>query len=144
MKIIMLLIYFIVVVFTATPLSAQSADVEPFSDIEIQDTVILPYLNALKNGEVNEIKKYISAAMYNEYKTLLEQNKEYPKFLRNYYKNAKFSVVRASEIDGEVEFDVLIEFPNGSQSIRTLSVSQDNNIDKAAPDDNRWRISVKP
>ena len=140
----MLLIYFIVVVFTATSLSAQSADVDPFSDIEIQDTVILPYLNALKNGEVNEIKKYISAAMYNEYKTLLEQNKEYPKFLRNYYKDAMFSVVRVSEIGGEVDFEVLIEFSDGSQSISTLSVSQEKNVDNAAPDNNRWRISAKP
>lgn len=136
-------IYFIVVVFIATPSSAQSAEVEPFSDIEIQNAVILPYFQALKNGAVNEIKKYLSTAMYNEYKSLLEQNKEYPEFLRNYYKDATFSVVRVSEIADEFEFDVQIEFPNGSQSISTLSVSQEKNVDNAVPDDNRWRISVK-
>ena len=144
MKNIILLIFLLVVVSTATPCVAQSAGADPISDIEIQDAVILPYFQALKNGAVNEIKKYLSTAMYNEYKSLLEQNKEYPAFLRNYYDNATFSVVRTSEIDGAFEFDVRIEFPNGSQSISTLSVSQEKNVDNAVPDDNSWRISAKP
>lgn len=144
MKNIIVLIYFFVVVFAATPPNAQSADGEPFPDIEIQEAVILPYFEALKNGDVNKLKRYLSAAMVNEYKTLLEQNKEYPQFLRDYYENATFSVVRASEIDGQIEFDVLVEFPNGSQSISTLRVLEEKNVDETLPDKRNWRINIKP
>jgi len=112
--------------------------------VEIQDIVIFPFFKALENGDVNEIRQYLSADMYNEYRTLLEENKEYPQFLRNYYRGAKFSMIDASEVDGEVEVDIIIEFPNGSQSINKLRVSKEMGGDKTIRDKKGWRISTNP
>jgi hypothetical protein len=143
MKNILLFTIFIVAVLVPTLCGAQSTGGNPISAIEIQDAVILPYFKALKNGHVKELKKYLSTEMYNEYETLLEQNKEYPEFLRNYYKDAEFGVVSVSEIEDDFEFDINIEFSDGSQSISTLSVSQEKNGDGSPSDNNRWRIRVK-
>jgi hypothetical protein len=59
----------------------------------------------------------------------LEENPEYPKFLRSYYQGANISILKAIEVDAEDEFDVLIEFPNGTQSIIKLIASEETNGD---------------
>ena len=141
MKKFILPICFIAVALLSTPSIAQPVDMADSVGLEIQDAVVLPFFEALKNGDVNEIKQYLSTRMYNEYKTLLEQNKEYPEFLRNYYRDATFSIASASKIDGEIEVDVIIEFPNNSQSVSKLIVSEETQRDAAIPGKQRWRIN---
>jgi uncharacterized protein YktA (UPF0223 family) len=106
-KLISPIVLLISVALISTLSYSQDTDSVYSDEIDMENTVILPFLNALKNGDVKKIKNYLSTDTYNEYKKLLEENKEYPKFLRDYYKDAKFRVVRASsEVEGEVEFEV--------------------------------------
>ena len=51
-----------------------------------------PCFEALKNGDVSSIKLCMSEGMYKRYKVLLENNKDYPEFLRNYYRGVDFWV----------------------------------------------------
>ncbi|MDL1980237.1 MAG: hypothetical protein LWX02_01930 [Deltaproteobacteria bacterium] len=106
----------------------SNAEEMPLSDSlyeEIKKDVIHPFFKSLKDGDINAIKLHLSSAIYNEYKRLLEENKDYPQFLRDYYQDAKFRTERAKEIDGDVVVDVVIEFPNGSRIQNILRLSEE-------------------
>jgi hypothetical protein len=141
MKKFILLIPFVVVALASMPSRGQDGVSVGSSHLEIQNAVILPFCMALKNGAVGEFRKYLSNNLYNEYKSLLEENTEYPEFLRSYYKGANIHVLKAFERDGEIEFNVLIEFSGGTQSISALRVSEETNGDEATESKNRWKIS---
>ena len=137
-----LLAVLIVFSLISTPSMGQDTGLADSEYKEIQDTVIFPFFKALKKGDVNEIKRHLSSDTYNEYKRLLEENKEYPKFLRDYYKDAKFSVVRASsEVDDEIEFKVFVEFPNGSEIVNQYKVAKEMNVNGAMRGQKKWRIT---
>ena len=108
--------------------------------VEIQDGAILPFFTALKDGDINAIKRYVSSDMYSKYKRLLEDNKEYPKFLRDYYRGAKFRMERTTKNDSHVVVDVMIEFPNGYRSINKLRVLKEKNGLQSRNRSKRWRI----
>jgi hypothetical protein len=67
----------------------------------------------LKKGDIDTIKKYISGDFYGKSKVLLEQNKGYPKFLRNYYKNATFNIKHVEKINDEIFVEIEITLENG-------------------------------
>lgn len=141
MKNLIFLIHFIAIAFTVVPANAQNAGSAGSLQLEIQDTVVYPFFMALKNGNVESFKTFFSVDMYNENKRLLEENTEYPEFLRSYYQGTDISVLKAVKVDGEVEYDVLIKFPNGSQSISKLRVSEEANVDKTINEKKKWKIS---
>ena len=107
---------------------------------EIQNGAVLPFFTALKNGDINGIKQHISSDMYTKYKRLLEDNKEYPKFLRKYYQGAKFSMGRTTEVDNHVEVDVTIEFPDGHRSIKQMRVYKNTSGFQDRNGSNRWKV----
>lgn len=69
------------------------------------------YFRALKTGDVDALKPYLPDEVYNKHKALLENNKEYPAFLRNYYKDIKYGVSDVQVIDGEVTVSFFMAFP---------------------------------
>jgi hypothetical protein len=71
---------------------------------------------ALKNGEVDEIKQYLSDDMYEKRRVLLEQNREYPAFLREYYAGAQFSVVEAIREGDDILVGIMINFAGGHRT----------------------------
>ncbi len=107
---------------------------------EIQDGAILPFFTALKNGDINAIKRYVSSEMYMKYKRLLEDNKEYPKFLRDYYRGAKFRMERTTRIDNHAVVDVMIEFPDGRRSIKKMRVLKKRSGLQGRNRSKSWRI----
>jgi hypothetical protein len=134
-----LLIYLIMSALISTPSVAKETAVSDPADIEIRQSVLLPFFEALKNGDLHTVSQYLSTDMYNEYKKLLKENKQYSKFLRNYYRGAKFSMLKALNVGDEFEVDIIIEFPNGSQSICKWRVWEEGDGDVK-----RWQISDKP
>lgn len=93
---------------------------------DMDSGTFLPLFNALKHGNVEVIKCYIAGDMYRQTKVLLEENKGYPQFLRNFYKGANFSVERAITAEDDIIADVVIEFPHGSKSSTRLRLNKDN------------------
>jgi len=59
-------------------------------DTKILETVEL-YTQALKAGDVEEIKKLLGGRLYEKKRALLEENTEYSGWLKQYYAGASFS-----------------------------------------------------
>lgn len=90
------------------------------------DTVI-QFFKASKNGDTKTIKQLISGSFYNQRKVLLEQNKEYPNFLREYYRGAELQMGNIiMEEDGTIGVvDMGIQFPDGKVNTTKLLLKQD-------------------
>lgn len=123
------------------PATGQNTHFKKTEIITIQNTVLLPFLEALKKGDTKEIKKYLSSDTYKEYKRLLEENKKYPEFLRNYYKDADFSVLDVSgNVDEGIVYEVMIEFPNGSTMVSDYKIKEYQE-DMGKQKQKKWRIT---
>lgn len=61
---------------------------------EPTDTVVKFY-EAAKDGDIKTMKRLVAGPFYNSRKVLLEKNKGYPKFLREYYEGIEAQVVYA-------------------------------------------------
>ncbi len=108
------------------PMYAQQIPVSDTLYAEIVNGTVLPYFNALKDGDVGAIKKYIAGRLYQKYKVLLEQNTEYPAYLRNYYQGAEFRIGKAAMIDNDVIVEVTSDYPNGRSNNGKLVLWKDN------------------
>lgn len=91
---------------------------------EIRTTTFSPLFRALKRGDVDTIKKYISEEMYNEYKVLLEENKDYPDFLRNFYRGAKFRRNKIVQVNNNIVADIVIKYKNGESNLTKLQLKK--------------------
>lgn len=100
---------------TSCPLFAEGGLIVNLEsqNLSAEEEVLHPFFMALKNGEVDEIKQYLSDDMYEKRRVLLEQNKEYPAFLREYYAGAQFSVVEAVREGDDILVGIMINFAGG-------------------------------
>ncbi len=106
----------------------------------IMNQTVLPFCEALKNGNVNLIKMYISEDLFEKNKVLLEQNKKYPEFLRNYYKGVKFQIGKIVEIDDKMTFNIVIECPNGDCNHSKLQLRKARNSSLQGDKLETWKI----
>lgn len=92
----------------------------------IQEQVLLPFFEALKTGNVSEIKKHMSPSLYEQNRVLLEENADYPDFLRSYYRDVRFSVVKAETgiAEEDIFVHVALKFSDGRNSVNELKVSK--------------------
>jgi len=88
----------------------------------------LLYFKALQDGDINTIKQFLSHDIYYKNRVLLEQNKSYSEFLRNYYKNIVFKVKKIVANNNFYIVHVAMQSANGKQSIIHLRLqpSMDN------------------
>jgi len=102
-----------------------------------EDDQITQVLNnlfdALRSGDTGTLKRLFDGEMYTNNKTLLEQNMEYPDFLRNYYQGAIFTITEITPNGEGVMAGFTVLFTNGSeQTIHMLLTKKD--------EPNRWFI----
>src|SRR3990172_8093993 len=90
----------------------------------VKSKIFVPLFRAYKNGDVDAIKEYISDDMYEKNKVLLEQNKEYPDFLRNFYRDAIFQIKKVVKSEEIVFVDVIVSFPGGYQSTAKFQLEE--------------------
>lgn len=94
----------------AAPLNGQQLSVDdPVLFSEIRDSTLTPFLSALKDGDVQVLRLYLSDDIYeNEYKRLFESNENYPVFLREFYDGVYFEVrdITLQDNIGTAEIDV--------------------------------------
>jgi hypothetical protein len=96
-------------------INTQIAQSNDKSYAQIVDETLLPYFEALKNGDVASIKHCIAGKMLQRYRVLLDQNKAYPDFLRNYYQGVDFSIAAVQLVGNDILASAIIVFPgNGS------------------------------
>jgi hypothetical protein len=89
------------------------------------DEAFHPLFSAMKNGEVEKIKNYISDEMLERNRVLLEQNREYPDFLRKFYDGTQFRVVEAVRNGDIVVANIMIIFQDGYESEIRLQLHWD-------------------
>ena len=117
--------------------SAQTASptASPAETRELRSDLITLF-QAMKDGDVATIEQHCSGPMLAEYKTLFEQNQEYPAFLRNFYKGATFSIGSVKpRPDGEMTVEAIIELGGGSKSITRLNVKR---FEGSSP---KWKVT---
>jgi hypothetical protein len=112
----------IIAVFSSLLHAEQVADNHDLEGILIES--VYPFFKALKEGDVDSIKQLIAGEMYESKKVLLEKNKEYPEFLRNYYEGIEFYVEDTTLSGNYIIVDFLIEFADGHQSPARLYLEQ--------------------
>jgi hypothetical protein len=107
---------------------------QPLTSVKVNQVtkVLNRHIAALQKGDVSALKSTLGGQAYSEYKTLLEQNTEYPDFLRNYYKGASFQIGDITPgIDDDVIAQLKITLANSGATVTRLRV---------APDGKEWKI----
>jgi len=125
------------------PAICGESNVSPMLLEEIQNKTLRPFFNALKNGNVEQIKRFFSGKMYSEYRLLLEENKGYPDLLREYYKDAVFSVERGITSDNRIIVDFSVEIPGKRKQVSQYILQEQNieNVNHGQTDERLWRIT---
>lgn len=104
---------YIILLFSMLHYPAMSEEANLNSALlkEIENKTLRPFFNALKNGNMEVLKRYMTGAMYEEFKVALDVDIGYPGSIREHYKNAIFSVEGGRVADNMIIVDVGIEFP---------------------------------
>ena len=76
------------------------------------DDTVLDYFQALQQGDISAIKHSISGDLYKKRKVLLEQNTNYPEFLKNVYQGAEFQIKKSTIQENNAVVTVEVYFPN--------------------------------
>jgi hypothetical protein len=115
------------VVLTSNPGQAQEVALTHPQVVSIQQNVLLPFFEGLTNGDVTLVKKHMSRDLYEKNRVLLDENLEYPAFLREYYKDIFFRVVKAErESSGtSIVFHVSFDVMGDEGSIHELKLSKE-------------------
>lgn len=94
----------------------------------IRDNTCIPLFNALKDGDVETIKDCFSSNYCERYKDLLDENKEYSNFLKDFYRDADYRIKRAVREKETTYVDIIIYFPNGTQSTKRWLLKEEKRI----------------
>jgi hypothetical protein len=78
------------------------------------DECVVQFFEASKNGDLKTMKQLIAGSFYAQRKTLLEENAQYPDFLRKHYADTRLQVTSMREERGVWMAEVRIKFPDGS------------------------------
>lgn len=120
MKKIIIGFCFVGLLFASNLLVAEELlKTDPFY-YEIETEILAPFFNALRDGDVDVIKEYISKDVYRKNRRLLDQNKEYPEFLRNYYQGASFHTKSVLLQRDTIIVDVEIQMSSGDSLTEEL------------------------
>lgn len=100
---------------------------------KIADT-IHGYFEALKKGDTVSVKDHLMGKFYERNRVLLEENVEYPNFLRRHYNKSELQIINivCPNESGVMLVEVEILFPDGSSDHFTLHLQKD--------DQQNWRI----
>jgi len=132
-KSIVILTTFAVLEFAGLALHAEEAvQATPTESLEVSQ-IFRPFIDALKAGNVQVLRRLLSEEMYREYRVLLEENKEYPRFLKRYYEGADIQLENILRERNNLHGVIRVTFPGGDMSVLRISVKKK---DSNAP----WRI----
>ncbi|SOH03033.1 hypothetical protein KSMBR1_0519 [Candidatus Kuenenia stuttgartiensis] len=127
-------VFFVCVSFNI--LNAQEISRSDLLYKNVKSDTFVPLFRAFKNGDVDAIKEYISDDVYEKNKVLLEQNKEYPNFLRNFYRDAIFQVRKIVKSEEMVFVDTRVRFPDGYQGVTKVQLKEG----KSKTGDTIWKV----
>ena len=100
------------VLLSASLLYASEENYENDTFDHIIKQVVMPYVESLRTGNVTAARQLISGKFYQRNRTLLEENRSYSDYLKNYYKEADFTVKHIQEKTGWVNVEIGIQLPD--------------------------------
>jgi hypothetical protein len=83
--------------------------------------------DGLKRGDVGTIQFYLLPEEYARSKVLLEQNTDYPRFLKNFYHGATLRIGKVDSVlstPNEVIAEFIVDFPSGETSITRMRLNR--------------------
>jgi hypothetical protein len=127
------------IVLVGNPGQAEEVALTDPQLMTIQQNVLSPFFEGLKNGDVTVIKKHMSRDLYERNRVLLDENLEYPAFLRTYYKDISFRVVRAEKASSGtgIVFHVSFEVAGAEGNTHELKLEQE---ERGSPESDSWVI----
>lgn len=102
----------------------------------IRDNTCIPLFTALKDGDVETIKDCFSSIKGEKHKDLLDESEDYPNFLKDFYRDADFIIKRVVREKEATFVDIIIYFPNGTQSTRRWLLEEE----KRKKGDEIWKV----
>lgn len=114
-RILVFLMLFVASLYNPAMSESQGVNSALLDEIEIK--TLRPFFNALKNGNVRQIERYITGEKLTEAQLPKHEDKEYEQFLREYYNDAIFSIEQVSASGDQVIVDVVIEFPGRGRKV---------------------------
>jgi hypothetical protein len=104
--------------------------------VDIEDDIVsktvMPFLNALKYGDVKKLEYYISGELKRKKGTLLRENKTYSQTLRRQYRGVVFHIGKVVSNGGEASVRITADFPVGDRRFFTVYLNRN--------DKGRWMI----
>jgi hypothetical protein len=108
----------------AGQLRAESAmDVDPETYQELESSVFSPLFSSLQQGDLESIKKFLKADLYEQYRVLFEQNKDYGQFLRDYYAGTSIQLEKIIRAEEGYVGKAVIYWPDGRSAAISLEVA---------------------
>ena len=110
------------VLAVAVVLSAQTLlAAEPASP----DECVMQFFEASKNGDTARMTQLMAGSFYKQRKTLLEENTQYPDFLRTHYDGARLQIMNMREDRQGWVVEVRIKFADGTVDSNKFLVQKD-------------------
>jgi hypothetical protein len=88
--------------------------------------VVLQFFEALKTGNVRALDSLLGGDFSIQMKPLLQDNQDYPEYLRQHYSQTTFSIDHLSEKMGVVVARVTVNFPGGTPQTWALTLKKGN------------------
>ena len=101
-------------------------------DSTIESTVV-SFFNALKNGDVVAVEKYIADPLYSEIKPRLNSD-GYPAFLQQYYSNSYIDILNIHEVSNDQK-NVILDLYFSSNEKQSIELQ----VHKSTEGD--WKIT---
>ena len=105
------------------PVAAEPGAAPPALETRV-DATVSHYADALKTGNCRELERHLAPTAYETYRTLCEQNAEYPQFLRTFYRDASFWVSDIRVDGAEMRCTLHVHTPDGDASQASLRLER--------------------
>lgn len=102
----------------------DGAAIDPAIYEDLSQTTFTPLFDALRDGDLAALKRYLEPDAYAQYRVLFEQNGQYDQFLRDYYANADFQLGEVDKVDDGYLAQVTIHWPDGHSAVTKWHVSE--------------------
>ena len=123
-------------------IAGEASQLPPEVLDDVKNNTLRPFFNALENGNVRQIERYISGQKAQEARLSQNEDSEYRELLKEYYRGVVFSVERAVSSGDQIIVDVKIEFPGRGWKLTQFYLQQQD-VDVqggAASSGRRWSI----
>ena len=96
---------------------------DPLGELELRGT-LLPYFQAMRRGDLARMQPYLSEELYKNYATLFEQNQEYSRFLRHFYRGGGLAIESVSAQGDEATAHVSVRLADGAPATIVLNLTR--------------------